>query len=258
MRRAAEALRQIIFNSKDGTLLGSETDLLHKLGISRPTFRQAAKLVEQEQLLVIKRGVGGGFFARQPSASGVAHVAAVYLHARRATVEDAIRAARPLFADIARSAAKRADPDVYARFAAFTAMDRHPPADFKAFLRSEREFLAIFAASAGNPVLELYAAVLVDFAASFIADSVFARSPERIEAYRPIRASLIQAILSGDEKVAELMSLRRSDTIIEWMETDSSKKRSGSNGAKSNRRAASKPQLIRSSFSASGSRDAGD
>lgn len=251
VRRAAEALRQDVLGRKDGEFLGSESELVNRLGISRPTFRQAAKLVEQEQLLVIKRGVGGGFFARQPSTSAVAHVAAVYLLARRATVADAIRAARPLFADIARNAARLASPEVYARLAGFAAHDRTPPVDFKAFLRSEREFLTIFAGASGNPVLELYATVLVDFAQTFIADSVFATGSDRVSVYRGLRANLIQAILSGDEEVAALMSHRRSDAIISWMQTDAApRKAAAGNGQSGKRGKQANRQLIRSSANA--------
>jgi len=227
VRRAAEELRENILSRKDGEFLGSENDLLARLRISRPTFRQAAKLVEQEQLLVIKRGVGGGFFVRLPTSSAVAHVAAVYLHARSATIEDAIRSAKPIFAEIARGAAQRANPGVFARLAQFIAHERALDGGFRAFLHSERDFLGIFAASSPNPVLELYANVLVDFAASFLANSVFTHHPERVSVYRAIRINLIQAILSGDADVASLHSIRRSDTIISWMESDMAPRKDG-------------------------------
>jgi GntR family transcriptional repressor for pyruvate dehydrogenase complex len=220
VRRVAEALRQLILTRRDGEFLGSELELVELLKVSRPTFRQAAKLVEQEQLLLIKRGVGGGFFSRQPSAAAVAHVAAVYLHVRDATIEDAIRSAKPIFAEIALTAASRSDPATCARLAAFMAEDRKPSGDFRAFLRSEREFLQIFAAASGNPVLELYASVLVEFASSFVASSVFTRHPDRVVLYRGIRVGLIQAILNGDKDVATVLSHRRSETIIGWMEAD--------------------------------------
>jgi DNA-binding FadR family transcriptional regulator len=219
------------------------------MGISRPTFRQAAKLVEQEQLLVIKRGVGGGFFARQPSTTAVAHVAAVYLHVRKATIEDAIRSAKPIFAEIARSAAQRAQPDTYAQLASFMAQERSASGDLRSFLRAERDFLAIFAAASGNPVLELYATVLIDFAATFVADSVFARSPDRVPAYRAIRTQLIQAILTGDAEVATVLSHRRSDLIIGWMEADMGASKSGGSSRRARQAAR---QLIQSPSQANG------
>jgi DNA-binding FadR family transcriptional regulator len=219
-------LREHVLRHKDGEFLGSENELVQQLGVSRPTFRQAAKLVEQEQLLVIRRGVGGGFFARQPSTFAVAHVSAVYLLSRKATVEDAIRAARPLFAETARWAALRRHPSFCSRFAAFLAQEEvgGPDAtDIKAFLRSEREFLTLFAGASGNPVLELYTTVLLDFAASFVQESVYAGHPDRITVYRGLRSSLIQAILKGDEELAMLLSHRRSDAIIGWMEAGMAK-----------------------------------
>jgi GntR family transcriptional regulator, transcriptional repressor for pyruvate dehydrogenase complex len=223
VKRTAIALREDILNSADGAFLGSESDLVSRFKVSRPTFRQASKLLEQEQLLVIKRGVGGGFFARQPSAQAVAHVAAVYLLSRKATIEDAIRAARPLFADTARLAARRGHPNRSARLRAFVLQQEEFGAnagDLRAFLRSEREFLSIFASLSGNPVLQLYATVLVDFAGTFVAQNVYSNHPDRIAEYQAVRRSLIQAIIDGDEELAELLSLRRSDAIIGWMESD--------------------------------------
>jgi DNA-binding FadR family transcriptional regulator len=219
--RISATLRDVVLKSKDGAFLGSESDLLARLSVSRPTFRQAAKLVEQEQLLVIKRGVGGGFFARKPTSQGVAHVAAVYLHTHRATIENAIRAARPLFAEIARLAARCENPARSERLIAFLAsQDQNPSDDDRVFLRSEREFLDIFGSLSGNPVLQLYANVLVDFAGTFVASSVYAHRPDRVAQYRGLRRNLIQAIISGDAELAGLLSLRRSDAIVHWMESD--------------------------------------
>jgi DNA-binding FadR family transcriptional regulator len=225
VKRTAVALRQEVLNSADGAFLGSESELVGRLKVSRPTFRQAAKLVEQEQLLVIKRGVGGGFFARQPSTQAVAHVAAVYLLSRKATMEDAIRAARPLFADTARLAARSSNPAKTERLRAFLAQPAEitaDPNDLRAFLRSERDFLEIFASLSGNPVLQLYSTVLVDFAGTFVAENVYSGHPDRIAQYREVRRNLIQAILNGDEELAQLLSLRRSDTVTGWMEADMS------------------------------------
>jgi DNA-binding FadR family transcriptional regulator len=220
VRRAANVLRQDILSRPDGSFLGSESELVNRLGVSRPTFRQAAKLVEQEQLLVIRRGVGGGYYARQPSTQAVAHVASVYLLSRKATMEHAIRAARPLFSELARLAARRRDAAANAELASFLALSEGTKASetqIRAFLRSERDFLRIFASMGGNPVLELYATVLVDFAGSYIATNVYAENKTRITTYMEIRRNLIQAILAGDEEVAELMAHRRSDAIIGWL-----------------------------------------
>jgi len=46
--RAAHALREDILAREDGELLGSEDELMERLGVSRPTLRQAARLLEHE------------------------------------------------------------------------------------------------------------------------------------------------------------------------------------------------------------------
>lgn len=60
---AASALREIIWSAAEGQLLGSEEDLTAMLGVSRPTVRQVARLLEREGLLKVRRGVNGGYFA---------------------------------------------------------------------------------------------------------------------------------------------------------------------------------------------------
>jgi Transcriptional regulators len=239
VRHAAELLRQEVFRRKDGDFLGSEQELWTRLNVSRPTFRQAAALVEQEQLLLVRRGVGGGYFARRPSTSAVAHVAAVYLHARSATIDHSLRAARPLFAETVREVARVMTPAIRGLFEEFLAREAElPEDDKKAFLRSEREFQNILSSSCPNPILELYAKVLVDFTASFIGKNVIVGDAERIAIYRKHRANLVRAIVAGDIVLAGLMSDRREDALIQWMEEDKAKSAKENAGAPQRRASA--------------------
>src|SRR5579885_2375590 len=74
---AAGALRGAALACADGERIGSEEDVLERIGVSRPTLRQAARLLESEELLVVRRGVKGGFFARRPTTDAVARMASV-------------------------------------------------------------------------------------------------------------------------------------------------------------------------------------
>src|SRR5437899_1878308 len=96
VRRVARALRTEVLKCEDGQLIGSEEDLVERYKVSRPTLRQAVALVAEEQLLTVKRGVGGGYFARRPDAKAVVHMTAIYLHSRSAKVEEIIRALEPI------------------------------------------------------------------------------------------------------------------------------------------------------------------
>lgn len=66
-----DMLRDEILQRDDGEWLGWEDDLVERLGVSRPTLRQAARLLEAEELLVVKRGTNGGLFARRPTTDTV-------------------------------------------------------------------------------------------------------------------------------------------------------------------------------------------
>src|SRR2546422_3655014 len=81
-------LRDEILDRPDGDWLGSEDHLLERLGISRPTLRQAARVLEAEELLVVKRGLNGGLFARRPSTDAVARIASIYLRTEPTAVVD--------------------------------------------------------------------------------------------------------------------------------------------------------------------------
>src|SRR3546814_12243127 len=84
--------------------------MMAQLGCSRPTFRQATKLVVQEQLLDARRGARGGLYAAQPQASAVARVASIYLNTRNLSQPALFQAFLPCWMAAARSASTSEDP----------------------------------------------------------------------------------------------------------------------------------------------------
>src|SRR3954470_1034014 len=96
VQRAAAKLRARAMGMEEGTLLGSEEELMTALEVSRPTLRQAAALVAQERLISIRRGVNGGYFAALPDSMTVARMAAIYLQSRHARLSEVIEAVEPI------------------------------------------------------------------------------------------------------------------------------------------------------------------
>ena len=60
-------------------MLGSEDALITDLGVSRATIRQAARLLEREGVLRVRRGIKGGYFAARPNVGMVEAVFCAYL-----------------------------------------------------------------------------------------------------------------------------------------------------------------------------------
>lgn len=77
---AAAKLRAIALGTAEGEYLGSEVELVEKLGVARITIRQAARLIEREGLLRVRRGINGGYFASRPSVEMVESIVCGYLN----------------------------------------------------------------------------------------------------------------------------------------------------------------------------------
>ncbi len=103
--RALPVLRDIILRLPAGAFIGSETELIARIGVSAPTLRQAARLLEHEELLVIRRGVGGGFFGRRPSAETVARSAALFLNLQNTPIGEVYSASQAINAEVLKRAA---------------------------------------------------------------------------------------------------------------------------------------------------------
>ncbi len=222
---AARTLRDLSMKRPEGALVGSEDELMTRLGVSRPTLRQAAALVAQEHLIEIKRGVNGGYFAARPSSITVARIAAIYLEAHDAKLRDLVRAVEPIRHELAQLAARNRDPEALARLAAFLdkerSLDGQGANDYLTFLKTERELGRLIGRASGNLLLELFLNILYDLAARVSGtDDVYAHRPDRIEQYRLHRNQMVAAILSGDEEMASLATRRCSTIVVEWMQDD--------------------------------------
>ena len=219
VRRVADAIRRDALERNEGELLGSEDELILRYGVSRPTLRQAAALVAQENLLVVKRGVGGGYFVRQPDSKAVAHVAAVYLRSRRTAAEEIVRAFSPIRIEVAKLAARCKDEGLRTKLREFVeAEEGREHVSFAEFVRAEREFGHIMSQMSGNEVISLFLEILYDCSALLSPDEdLFRNWPDRIEEYRRKRQKLAAALLDGDEEIAVVASSRMTATTAEWM-----------------------------------------
>jgi DNA-binding FadR family transcriptional regulator len=190
----------------DGALIGSEEELLSRYGVSRPTLRQAAALVAQEQLVRVRRGVSGGYFATRPTAGAVSHMAAIYLSTHGTSAEQILHAVELVRADMVRLAADAPNSTLKADLRDFLEEDEaaHGSAySPRQFARSEREYYDLLGGLSGNNALHLFAQILLDLVGIlFPVDSALLWTPARVDAAVRRRARIIRAILAGDAETA--------------------------------------------------------
>ena len=93
-QQIADELRRAILAGEvaDGELLGREPELVERFGVSRPSLREALRILEAEQLITVVRGVRGGVVVNAPDSRVTARTAAMVLQARNVSIADVLEA----------------------------------------------------------------------------------------------------------------------------------------------------------------------
>lgn len=93
-KQVADELRWQIMSGEleEGDSLGNEPELIERFGVSRPSMREALRILEAEGLISIVRGVLGGVVVHQPDQRQTARTAALLLQARNVPLADVYQA----------------------------------------------------------------------------------------------------------------------------------------------------------------------
>jgi DNA-binding FadR family transcriptional regulator len=219
--RVSHASRELVrlsLASAEGSYLGAEDDLLTRLGVSRPTLRQAAKIVESDRLISVRRGTKGGFYAERPDAADAIKALTRYLRLNGATIADVIVVSRNISEEAAGLAAGCADAALRAQLETFAArIDEHDTPG--SIIRAETALARLLALMSGNPAIQLVMEIGYTFGMEEQPGSLYQSAEDRATA-RSLQNSLCAAVLGGDADVARLMMRRRSKTVQGWLARD--------------------------------------
>jgi DNA-binding FadR family transcriptional regulator len=90
---AADIRRRILVKElAPGHALPPEAEMMAQYGVSRPSLREALRLLESERLIVVRRGKGGGAIIRAPDLDQAARQLGFVLQDRGVTLGDVHRA----------------------------------------------------------------------------------------------------------------------------------------------------------------------
>jgi GntR family transcriptional repressor for pyruvate dehydrogenase complex len=90
---AAQLRRQIVRGTvKPGQKLPPETQLMEQFGVSRPTIREAFRILETERLIAVRPGSRGGAEVAAPDLSVATRYCGLLLQLRGATIDDVYEA----------------------------------------------------------------------------------------------------------------------------------------------------------------------
>jgi DNA-binding FadR family transcriptional regulator len=217
----AELRRLIVQEGKPGDFLPPERLLIEKFGVSRPTLREALRVLEAEGLVEIRRGIRGGAMVRQPSINDMARVFGTYLQMQKTTIGDLYLARQVIEPAAARLAA--ANPD------AGPALDEALKAEGEVMASSGDEAVTNALVDFHDTVLQLSGSTTLA-ALGRLLDAVVAKDVMQIATLvsapgpaarkKAFRAShrthqeLAEAIKSGDGDLAE--KLMRTHLDVLW------------------------------------------
>ena len=153
--------RQIVSGAMvEGEALPPESALMQMFSVSRPTLREAFRVLEAEQLLSIRRGAHGGARVHRPDPDVVARYAGLVLEFEGTTLNDVYLARTAVETPCAELLAReRTDDDLEQLWASIHEAESFGD-DYVRLIHHHTEFHALVVDLAGNNTLRLINRVL--------------------------------------------------------------------------------------------------
>ena len=230
---AAQLRRQIVRGTvQPGQKLPPETQLMEQFGVSRPTIREAFRILETERLIVVRPGSRGGAQVIAPDLTVAVRWVGLLLQLQGATIDDVYEArkvAEPVCAGLlARGRTEQDLADLAAVVAeiesAIEGTDSLGP-DPAQWSRLTHRFHELITQRSGNKTLALQGAVLHDIIATHTELRVSrnfdrAESPERFR--RAVRAykKLLALIEARDADGAQRLWRSHLESAAEYLLKD--------------------------------------
>ena len=219
--RVASILRERILETVEDSYIGSEADLASEIGVSLPTLRQAARMLEYEQLLKIKPGKGGGYFSRRPSIDCAIKSASQYLSSKD-LVSSAMfmECADAIVSALVAKAVHCTDESLYRELEEWIESQRDilrgdvmPEDSF----RFSVEMMTLFAEMSGNILLDLFSRILWnEISVSYPVTVSYEENQELMRRNYETRIAVAEAVLAKNEKRALEAWGKRSAFLRSW------------------------------------------
>jgi DNA-binding FadR family transcriptional regulator len=211
---AFELRRQIVKGElQESDALPSETTLMEEFGVSRPTLREAFRVLESESLISVRRGAHGGARVQAPSPDVAARYAALVLEHRNTTLQDVLTARSIIEpAAVRRLSEIRTEEDI-AKLRAAVALSRARAAHPVEQMDHQTSFHALVVELAGNETLKLLASILRQIIAAANHDAVEA------EATSAKNSRALRRGFRAHEKVVDYIEARDGESAVQLWRT---------------------------------------
>jgi GntR family transcriptional repressor for pyruvate dehydrogenase complex len=179
-----------------GDFLGREEDLAAEFGVSRPTLREALKLLASGNLIRAAKGPGGGIFvartATEGMSRGLTEAIAMMLETGSVTLEELLEARLVLEVPLAGLAARNPEERTLERLREAVTVEAATPGDPETLAAADLEVHRAIASTGSNRIIEALTDWIFDVVHSWMFEVVEATiAPSTIlEQHRALLAAL--------------------------------------------------------------------
>jgi DNA-binding FadR family transcriptional regulator len=208
---AAQIRKQIVLGElAEGDLLPSEAEMIKRLGVSRPTLRQAFRILETEHLITVQRGARGGTTVLRPSVKLASRYLGDLLRYRITTLGDVLAARLMIEPAVVELLARRRDDAAIEALVSAVREQRATEDDDTSLLNSAEQFHVRLVELAGNPVLAQYCKLI-----NYLVRGQIRRLPAR----KDEGAALTSGADEAHDKLLELLAAGAAHAAAEhWRE----------------------------------------
>ena len=212
----ADRLRELILAQPAGQQIGSLTEIAADLGVGIVTVQQAARILEHEGLLTVKRGPGGGYYGARPDEAAIERAFATYMRIHNIGYREAFELTVSLDCDIIRAAAQHLEDTHKKKLSALVEqLDKCESAADR--IQFEIDFRETLFGIFEKPLLELLARVAMQLYNAHSDPAIFANWVA-LSDWEQGRRRILHAILQQDEELAYFEAHRFRRMVLQWMQ----------------------------------------
>ena len=206
VRTAAARLRELILAHEPGSQIGSLNEVSDLLGVGIVTVQQAARVLEHEGLLEVRRGPGGGYYGARPDDAALERALATYLRVHCSARGEAREIVTLMDCELAPAAAHCNSEELRAELRALGGR-LSSCATPESRVEWEQQLRAHLFRMVNRPLFELISRVAIRVYDGSDLTPVY-EGDAGIAAWQLEHSRIIAAILTGDHDLARSESLR--------------------------------------------------
>lgn len=209
---AIAKLRAMIVAQPPESQIGSLPELAKALGVGIVTVQQAARVLEHEGFLKVRRGPGGGYYGTRPDADGLSQAISGFLALHHSAHPEAIDIITLLDCELMAAAARTKDEELREKLAELAkSIDAQDTARQRA--EFDQNMLDILYLMVDRPLMELLSRVAVHHYAEYPRGPIYGGAAGK-ERWKRERRAIIAAIVDGDPERARFEGYRRRREIM--------------------------------------------